>query len=184
VSDAYQRTQDKWRNLKVQSAKLEQPSTGRGSDVPPAVLERVRALAASPPPAAARSADDSEAAEPSLRRSKHHTPWSLDETRALIAGVARAGGCRWSQIKAQPELVDGVDPLAQRSALDLKDKFRNCVALAKLPASSRRKHETPGELLEAVLQLEAKFGAAKRRARPGSAGREAEEAAEAEAAEA
>jgi len=55
--------------------------------------------------------------------------------------------------------------LGRRTAMDLKDKWRNLLQLANLPTQSRRKRETPMCLLADVLELEKKFGDTRRRGR-------------------
>ena len=93
----------------------------------------------------------------SLTRSKHHSPWSLEESTALVEGVAAAQGCKWTAIKAMD-----LPGLAHRTAIDLKDRWRNLLAL---PSSSRRKQDVPQELLARVLQLEAAYGVTRRKGR-------------------
>jgi hypothetical protein len=95
-----------------------------------------------------------------VRRSKHHSPWTMVESRALVAGVERCGGCRWTVIKKSDDPA-----LERRTAMDLKDKWRNLLQLASLPAQSRRKQDTPPEFLERVLELEARYGNARRKGR-------------------
>jgi hypothetical protein len=182
---------DKWRNLTRVAAIAEKEASEKAIDpsrpprrrelteVPVEMLERVRALCAAappPPPAAAEAgagADDTAegaavAAAAAGRRSKRHTPWTLSESWALVEGVQAAGGCRWTQLKAS----SGRDAyaLVARTAMDLKDKWRNLLALAQLPVEARRKTEAPTSLLERVLALEQRYGAARRRGRrsPGS----------------
>ena len=93
-------------------------------------------------------------------------------------GVERCAGCRWTVIKKL-----GLASLERRTAMDLKDKWRNLLQLASLPSQSRRKSETPPELLLRVLQLEATFGVARRKGRksggraPSEKNQEREEAA-------
>jgi hypothetical protein len=93
----------------------------------------------------------------SASRSKHHSPWSLEESSALVEGVAAAQGCKWTAIKAMD-----LPGLACRTAIDLKDRWRNLLAL---PSSSRRKQDVPQELLARVLQLEAAYGVSRRKGR-------------------
>jgi len=197
---------DKWRNLlrvatgPAADADVAAPAKARreaASDLPAALLSRVRSLAAarsSPPPPAARApaaaapsasaasveGDDAMMMAPAdvmpsktagggggARRSKHHSPWTLAEATALVDGVARAGGCRWTIVLKLSESVPGA-PLARRSAIDLKDKWRNLLALAQLPAAGRRRAaETPSPLLQRVLELETRYGVARRRGRRG-----------------
>ena len=167
---------DKWRNL-LRIAMLPVLYKRReATEVPAATLARVRELAAQKgaPPGGARAGepevagsspagDDSSpaAAVPKgARRSKHHSPWTLTESEALVDGVARCAGCRWTVIKKL-----GLENLERRTAMDLKDKWRNLLQLASLPSQSRRKAETPPELLQRVLRLEAEFGVARRKGR-------------------
>ena len=102
------------------------------------------------------------------RRSKHHSPWTLEESQALVDGV-RLCGCRWTAIKKRDE-ADAIEKktfkrLGSRTAMDMKDKWRNLLQLANLPTQSRRKRETPMSLLVDVLELEKKFGDTRRRGR-------------------
>ena len=96
-------------------------------------------------------------------------PWTREEATALVDGVARAGGCRWTVVKKMSE-TGPTAPLARRSAIDLKDKWRNLLSLARLPAAGRRRAaETPAPLLQRVLELENRYGVARRRGRRGGA---------------
>jgi len=63
---------------------------------------------------------------------KRHNPWSVAETVALINGVEELGLSRWADIKRATEYEDIFE---SRSAVDLKDKWRNLTRLAKLPVS-------------------------------------------------
>lgn len=181
---------DKWRNL-LRIAMLPVLYKRReATEVPPALLAKVRELAAQKgSPRGGRNREGSVCAEEAgvaagtsgtgpgagtlggaatvaggapkgARRSKHHSPWTLTESRALVEGVEECGGCRWTVIKKL-----GVASLERRTAMDLKDKWRNLLQLASLPSQSRRKAETPPELLQQVLRLEAKFGVARRKGR-------------------
>ena len=84
------------------------------------------------------------------------------ETRALAAGVAEHGVGQWAKIKRDAKYAS---TLSMRSNVDLKDKWRNLLQLASLPAQSRRKQETPPEFLQRVLDLEAQYGGARRKGR-------------------
>jgi len=93
---------------------------------------------------------------------KHHNPWSVEETEALVAGVEACGGGKWADIKKL-----GWASMDGRSAVDLKDKWRNLTRLVSLPsalpravAHARGVGEPPGEkrrlppdLLERVRAL-------------------------------
>lgn len=167
---------DKWRNL-LRIAMLPVLYKRReATEVPAATLARVRELAAQKgaPPGGARGGEPevagsrpaSDGSSPAAavpkgaRRSKHHSPWTLTESEALVEGVSRCAGCRWTVIKKL-----GLESLERRTAMDLKDKWRNLLQLASLPSQSRRKAETPPELLQRVLRLEAEFGVARRKGR-------------------
>lgn len=86
------------------------------------------------------------------RRSKHHNPWALEETETLIEGVARCGGGKWADIKKL-----GFPSIEHRTAVDLKDKWRNLLRIAMLPPSavkaSDKKREIPQALLMRVREL-------------------------------
>ena len=157
---------DKWRNLLRIAVLPVLYKRREATEVPQALLARVRELAAQKGSPRARggagSGDGSAAGAPpkGARRSKHHSPWTLVEAEALVDGVERCAGCRWTVIKKL-----GLASLERRTAMDLKDKWRNLLQLASLPSQSRRKSETPPELLLRVLQLEATFGVARRKGR-------------------
>ena len=90
------------------------------------------------------------------RRSKHHNPWALEEAEALVDGVARCGGGKWADIKKL-----GFPAIEHRTAVDLKDKWRNLLRIAMLPhqpvkSAGDKKREIPAELLNRVRDLAAK----------------------------
>ncbi|KAK9792690.1 hypothetical protein WJX73_001665 [Symbiochloris irregularis] len=92
-------------------------------------------------------------ADAGARRKKHHNPWSVDEMWALVEGVQRCGGGRWAEIKKL-----GLRELASRSAVDLKDKWRNLSRVAALPPSTRRaksdrRRLVPSDMLQLVREL-------------------------------
>jgi len=95
------------------------------------------------------------------RRSKHHNPWALEEAEALVRGVAQCGGGKWADIKKL-----GFAAIEHRTAVDLKDKWRNLLRIAMLPQQSvktvsDKKREIPQELLAKVRELAAKQAKAK-----------------------
>lgn len=95
------------------------------------------------------------------RRSKHHNPWALEEAEALVRGVAQCGGGKWADIKKL-----GFPAIEHRTAVDLKDKWRNLLRIAMLPQQSvktvgDKKREIPQELLAKVRELAAKQAKAK-----------------------
>ena len=53
---------------------------------------------------------------------------TVEETEALVVGVERCGGGKWADIKKL-----GFTVIAQRSPVDLKDKWRNLMRVALLP---------------------------------------------------
>ena len=58
---------------------------------------------------------------------------SIEETEALVLGVEQCGGGKWADIKKL-----GYDVIAARSAVDLKDKWRNLMRVAMLPHIATR----------------------------------------------
>ena len=86
---------------------------------------------------------------------KKHNPWSVEETVALINGVNQTGIGKWADIKRLDD--PGIsDVLANRSAVDLKDKWRNLTRVAKLPKATLKaklaKEKGPAEIpLESML---------------------------------
>jgi hypothetical protein len=90
------------------------------------------------------------------RRSKHHNPWALEEAEALVDGVQRCGGGKWADIKKL-----GFPAIEHRTAVDLKDKWRNLLRIAMLPhqpakSAGDKKREIPSGLLQRVRDLAAK----------------------------
>jgi hypothetical protein len=87
-----------------------------------------------------------------VRRNKQHNPWALEEAEALVEGVARCGGGRWADIKKL-----GFPAIAHRTAVDLKDKWRNLLRIASLPSpgpkSAEKRRDVPVELLARVRHL-------------------------------
>ncbi|KDD74730.1 hypothetical protein H632_c1108p0, partial [Helicosporidium sp. ATCC 50920] len=81
---------------------------------------------------AARSAPASGVEE---RAKKKHNPWTAAETRALVDGVLMLGAGRWAEVKrlGTPSVAAA---LAHRSPVDLKDKWRNLVRVARLPSQA------------------------------------------------
>lgn len=58
---------------------------------------------------------------------------SIEETQALVLGVEQCGGGKWADIKKL-----GYDVISARSAVDLKDKWRNLMRVAMLPHTATR----------------------------------------------
>ncbi|KAL0018396.1 hypothetical protein WJX77_007826 [Trebouxia sp. C0004] len=97
----------------------------------------------------------------SNRRCKHHNPWTLEETLTLVRGVEDCGGGKWADIKKRK-----YRSIENRSAVDLKDKWRNLMRVAVLPAAALRtkcakRRELPLELLVKVRTLNAMHSKAK-----------------------
>lgn len=112
-------------------------------------IKRKRAIHA---PAALRESLEADMAG---QRRKQHNPWTREETEALVEGVHQCGGAgKWQDIKRL-----GLLPLQGRSAVDLKDKWRNLLRVAELPpvllsARADRKREGPSSLiLDRVREL-------------------------------
>lgn len=91
------------------------------------------------------------------RGRKLHNPWTIEETEALVAGVEACGGGKWADIKKL-----NLPAIESRSAVDLKDKWRNLTRLVTLPSALPRalaradadgKRRLPPELLERVRAL-------------------------------
>jgi len=90
------------------------------------------------------------------KRKKHHNPWTHEETAALVDGVTRCGGGKWADIKKL-----GMVAIERRSAVDLKDKWRNLTRVAKLPPSQLKtldkRRDIPLDLLARVRKLSAMY---------------------------
>ncbi|PSC76718.1 SANT Myb domain [Micractinium conductrix] len=86
---------------------------------------------------------------------KKHNPWSLTETEALVEGVRLLGPSKWAEIKKLA--VGGIaDVLTNRSAVDIKDKWRNLTRVAKLPKTvlKARAHKSTSDIpLELLLTV-------------------------------
>jgi hypothetical protein len=63
---------------------------------------------------------------------------SIEETEALVMGVEQCGGGKWADIKKL-----GFQVIAARSAVDLKDKWRNLMRVALLPSGSSKCAASP-----------------------------------------
>lgn len=85
-------------------------------------------------------------------RRLHYNPWTLEESEALVDGVACCGGGKWADIKKL-----GYKAIEKRSAVDLKDKWRNLMRIAMLPQNTNKavdkKREIPPTLLARVRDL-------------------------------
>ena len=79
--------------------------------------------------------------------------WSLEETKALVEGVARCGNGKWAVIKKL-----SFSAIEKRSPVDLKDKWRNLTRIAMLPPDQvkqdkKRDMACPPELLQRVREI-------------------------------
>ncbi|XP_024367316.1 uncharacterized protein [Physcomitrium patens] len=91
-------------------------------------------------------------------RRKHHRPWTLREVMTLVEGVARCGGGKWADIKKL-----AFSNVGYRTAVDLKDKWRNLLRASRAqlhPAKQgeRKKQFTaaiPAPILARVRELAA-----------------------------
>jgi hypothetical protein len=82
----------------------------------------------------------------------------LEEAVALVDGVAKCGGGKWADIKKL-----GYQAIEHRTAVDLKDKWRNLLRIAMLPhqplkTAGDKKREIPADLLTRVRDLASKQG--------------------------
>ncbi|CAM6090853.1 unnamed protein product [Calypogeia fissa] len=92
-------------------------------------------------------------------RRKHHRPWTLREVVTLVEGVARCGGGKWADIKKLAFAAVGY-----RTAVDLKDKWRNLLRASRAQLHPPKQGETrkkqfsasiPGHILARVRELAA-----------------------------
>jgi hypothetical protein len=148
------------RALAVTAAALREADAGWGgsdsefalSDDAPGSSDTLRGGAASSRAAGAGASPGSAAGK------KKHNPWSAEETAALVEGVRAAGAGKWAEIKRLP--TGGVAAaLAGRSAVDLKDKWRNLARVARLPRAALRARlaqRAPGDGAPLELMLAVK----------------------------
>ncbi|EFJ04765.1 hypothetical protein SELMODRAFT_432103 [Selaginella moellendorffii] len=66
-------------------------------------------------------------------RRKHHRPWTLREVMILVEGVARCGGGKWADIKKLE-----FSSVSYRTAVDLKDKWRNLLRASRVHFTSKQ----------------------------------------------
>ncbi|CAK9877210.1 unnamed protein product [Sphagnum jensenii] len=91
-------------------------------------------------------------------RRKHHRPWTLHEVMTLVEGVAHCGGGKWADIKKL-----AFSSIGYRTAVDLKDKWRNLLRASRAqlypPKQGERKKQftaaIPDTLLAQVRELAA-----------------------------
>ncbi|KAH8963082.1 hypothetical protein BDL97_05G134100 [Sphagnum fallax] len=91
-------------------------------------------------------------------RRKHHHPWTLHEVMTLVEGVAHCGGGKWADIKKL-----AFSSIGYRTAVDLKDKWRNLLRASRAqlypPKQGERKKQftaaIPDTLLAQVRELAA-----------------------------
>ena len=93
------------------------------------------------------------------KKKKSHHPWTVDECAALVDGVERCGGGKWADIKK----LD-FPQLSERSAVDLKDKWRNILKSLRVATSNGEGVENarcniPVHLLRRVKELDDKGAA-------------------------
>ena len=88
-----------------------------------------------PPAIRAIAIDDGSSPAKRPRRRGHHVPWTVQETEALVEGVERCGVGKWEVIKRL-----GLGFADQRTAVDLKDKWRNLVKVSSRSAYSSGAH--------------------------------------------
>uniref|UniRef100_A0A1D1ZP96 Uncharacterized protein n=1 Tax=Auxenochlorella protothecoides TaxID=3075 RepID=A0A1D1ZP96_AUXPR len=86
---------------------------------------------------------------------KKHNPWSAEETRALVEGVRGVGAGKWAEIKRTASSAV-VSLLSTRSAVDLKDKWRNLTRVARLPKAQLKARLAKGSEVPLELILEVK----------------------------
>eukprot|EP00873_Tetraselmis_striata_P005472 jgi/Tetstr1/425736/TSEL_016156.t1 len=105
----------------------------------------------------ASDADDEVVDDEGKSKGKNHNPWyrfwTLEETQALVDGVDKCGGGKWADIKKL-----SFSAIDKRSAVDLKDKWRNLIRIAMLPAEQvkldkKREATCPPELLQQVRDI-------------------------------
>ncbi|KAG7666963.1 hypothetical protein Ndes2437A_g08655 [Nannochloris sp. 'desiccata'] len=74
--------------------------------------------------------------------------WSADEIEALVGGVIEYK-CNWAEIKRVcPDTID-----QRRSAVDLKDKWRNLVIICRDPSKATRTVGISDEMKSTILEL-------------------------------
>eukprot|EP00898_Chlorokybus_atmophyticus_P009060 jgi/Chlat1/9155/Chrsp97S08402 len=105
-----------------------------------------------------------------LRR-KHHRPWSLMEVKLLVEGVGKCGNGKWADIKKLSFASAGY-----RTAVDLKDKWRNLLRASRVQSESKGNRpqrsagmQIPEPLLDRVRQLSSREGSSGGPGRPGRA---------------
>uniref|UniRef100_A0A5B7C3H4 Uncharacterized protein n=1 Tax=Davidia involucrata TaxID=16924 RepID=A0A5B7C3H4_DAVIN len=79
-------------------------------------------------------------------RRKHHMFWSLSEVMKLVEGVSKYGVGRWTEIK---KLL--FPSSANRTSVDLKDKWRNLLRASCLRSQSKGEEKYLTKVLEALL---------------------------------
>eukprot|EP00897_Mesotaenium_endlicherianum_P007737 jgi/Mesen1/6992/ME000365S06130 len=111
------------------------------------------AAAATPMTAAIDPADERVPTASGGMRRKHHRPWTLREVMTLVEGVARCGGGKWADIKKL-----AFASIGYRTAVDLKDKWRNLLRASRTAgahpnklAGGSRKHQMAASIPAPVL---------------------------------
>lgn len=79
-------------------------------------------------------------------RRKHHRPWTLNEVLTLVEGVAQCGGGKWADIKKS-----AFSAVGYRTAVDLKDKWRNLLRASRAQAQTNKQPENRKKNISAVI---------------------------------
>ena len=80
---------------------------------------------------------------------KHHRPWTLEETTALVEGVERYGVSKWAEIRKH--MFTSPEGEASRTAVDLKDKWRNLLRSVQALQAGTSPTRSPNAAAPAAL---------------------------------
>lgn len=84
-------------------------------------------------------------------RCKNHKPWTIEETTALVWGVEKMGGGKWAEIKKLD--CPQTECLQRRTAVDLKDKWRNLQNAIERVACDKKKGDLSRDLVERICRM-------------------------------